>query len=54
MTTLKNKKLLGFLNTHVSERFRYNNSTKIYNRNKNNRFCGLYIKTRNLLYKRLL
>jgi hypothetical protein len=54
MTTLKNKKLLGFSNTRVSKRFGYNSNTKIYNRNKNNQFRALYIKTRNLLYKRSL
>jgi hypothetical protein len=54
MTILKNKELLGFSNTYVSERFGYSNSTKVYGRNKNNRFRALYIKARNLLYKRLL
>jgi hypothetical protein len=54
MTTLKNKELLGFSNMHVSEKFGRSNSTKIYSRNKNNRFRAFYIKTRNLLYKQLL
>jgi hypothetical protein len=51
---LKNKKLFRFSNIYISERFRYNNSIKIYNRNKSNRFRVFYIKTCNLLYKRSL
>jgi hypothetical protein len=54
MTTLKNRELLGLSNTRVSERFGHNSSTKIYSRNKSNRFRAFYIKARNLSYKRSL
>jgi hypothetical protein len=54
MTTLKNRELLGLSNARVSERFGCGGGTKVYGRNKSSRFRALYIKARNLLYKRSL